>query len=127
MRSEEGRQFMFPTTTQQAAELDAPLLRAAVRSDAPTIFELMTRVFGGRALQYTIYHAREAVRHIERSINADDSAHRFMVLECDAKPIAFYEALVKSGDYFLSYIATEPSVAGHGFGSLLLQDYERAG
>ncbi|MGC2111950.1 MAG: GNAT family N-acetyltransferase [Candidatus Korobacteraceae bacterium] len=118
---------MLPTTTQLATEPDAPQLRAAARSDATKIFELMTRVFANRALPYTIYQAPESVRHIESLIGADHSDHRFAVLECESKLVAFYEALIKADDCFLSYIATDPSVAGHGFGSRLLRDCERMG
>lgn len=113
---------MLPTTEARSIQL-----RIAEPSDATKIFALASRVFKDKQFLYTIYQAPQSVRYVEKLITAGDSSRRFVLLKRGLELLGYYEALIEDGTYFLNYIAIDPSVAGQGFGRLLLQDFEATG
>ena len=104
-------------------------IRTAHAQDARAIYALMREAFGKDFLSYTIYQAPRAVRYLTELIaqGPDQSLHGFFVICLKEKILGYYNAIRRSDEWFLNYIAVDTAARGYKLGNTLLNHYEERG
>ncbi len=101
-------------------------ITSAERDDAAAIYKLILEAFGKCYLKFTIFQSIKSIEYIRDRIeigNQEGSPEYYVIREGKALK-GFYSAVRRGNEYFLNYIATDPSRRLCGSGNSLLNHFE---
>ncbi len=101
-------------------------ITSAERDDAAAIYKLILDAFGKCYLKFTIFQSDKSIEYIRDRIeigNQEGSPEYYVIRE--GKTLrGFYSAVRRGNEFFLNYIATDPSRRLGGSGNSLLNHFE---
>jgi ribosomal protein S18 acetylase RimI-like enzyme len=98
-------------------------------SDARDLHAMLTEAFADSYLKFSVYQTPAAAGYLEEQLAGAASGvdASFFVLKRGGILLGFYQATVRSQEYFLGYIASSAHERGRGVGRLLLEHFEATG
>lgn len=107
----------------------SPTIHRARPEQAPAIYDLLVKGFGGNYLPYTIYQTPRSVGYLAQLIAEAhrQSEQQLFVLKWDGRICGYYHAVLRERQLLLNYIAIASDVKGRGLGGALLRHFEEIG
>lgn len=104
----------------------ATFIEPAKPEDARGIFELLTEAFGASYLKFTVYQSPRAASFLADQIarGLAEGQPSFFLLRRGERTDGFYNAVQRSGEFFLNYIAAGVAARSEGAGQRMLDHFE---